>query len=102
MGLKTYVEDTRASYTVTTIYNAPGIDPLELRKLLGEKYHLVIAGGLVPVKKETFRIGHLGYIGRGEVLNCLSGLELGLKALGFPIQLGAGLAAAQEVFATEL
>lgn len=102
LGLKPYVEDARASYTVTAVENAPGVDPLALRKLLLDRYHLVIAGGLVPVKAETFRIGHLGYIGRGEVLNCLSGLELGLNELGFKVPLGAGLAAAQEVFAKEL
>ena len=102
MGLQPYAADEHASWTVTTILNPAGVDPAELRQQLKEQYHVVIAGGLPPVKADTFRIGHLGYIGRGEVMNCLSAMELGLNDLGFKVPLGSGVTAAQKVFATEL
>ena len=66
---------------------------------MSKKYHVYIAGGLGEIAKSTFRIGHLGYIGRGEILNGVSALELALGEYGYDLQNGKGVAAVQKVFA---
>lgn len=99
MGLQLFVNDEKASYTVTSIKIPDGVDSVALRKIMSEKYHAIIAGGLGEIKNSTFRIGHLGYIGRGEILNGISALELALYEQGYKVKLGQGTAAIQKVFA---
>ena len=99
IGLELFVSDERASKTVTAVKVPPGVDSVAMRKTMSEKYHVYIAGGLGELDKSTFRIGHLGYIGRGEILNGISALELALREQGYEVPCGKGVAAAQEVFA---
>jgi aspartate aminotransferase-like enzyme len=47
----------------------------------------------------VFRIGHLGYYDRFDIIRCLAALELTLEDLGYPVKRGAGVAAAEQVFA---
>jgi aspartate aminotransferase-like enzyme len=100
IGLKLYVSDEKASNTVTTVIGPEGVDCLTIRNTMREKYHVIIAGGLGALAKSTFRIGHLGYIGRGDILNGISALELALVENGYEVPLGKGIEAVQKVFST--
>ena len=99
LGLEPFVRDDRASHTVTTAHIPQGIDSARMRKTMRKRYHVYIAGGLGEIADATFRIGHLGYIGRGEILNGLSALELALHEQQHKMAIGQGVAAAQRVFA---
>lgn len=99
IGLEPFVRDEKASKTVTAIKVPAGIDSAAIRNAMSKKYHVYIAGGLGEIAKSTFRIGHLGYIGRGEILNGVSALELALGEHGYDLQNGKGVAAVQKVFA---
>jgi aspartate aminotransferase-like enzyme len=46
---------------------------------------------------KIFRIGHMGYADWMDVVTVMAGLELTLKELGYPVELGVGVKAAQEV-----
>ena len=59
----------------------------------------MIAGGQGPNKGHIFRIGHLGYYDRFDIIRGLAALELALGDLGYPVKRGAAVAAAEEVFA---
>lgn len=99
IGLEPFVRDEKASRTVTAIKVPAGIDSAAIRNAMSKKYHVYIAGGLGEIAKSTFRIGHLGYIGRGEILNGVSALELALGEHGYDVHNGKGVAAVQKVFA---
>ncbi|MEW6661029.1 MAG: pyridoxal-phosphate-dependent aminotransferase family protein [Bacillota bacterium] len=99
MGLELYVPDEWASATVTTVKYPPGIDGAAWRQTLRNKYWVSVAGGLGKIEAATFRVGHMGYIGRAQIIAGLSGMELALKDFNFPVELGASLVAAQRAFA---
>lgn len=55
-----------------------------------------IAQAIHPELRGTaFRVGHMGAAGTSEILIALAAIERGLRRIGQPIELGAGLAAAQ-------
>jgi aspartate aminotransferase-like enzyme len=47
---------------------------------------------------KIFRIGHLGYCDRTDILMTVAALECVLSDLGVPIMLGEGVKAVQKVF----
>lgn len=89
--------DEFASDTVTAV-KPDNFDPEALRKILKEQFNLSIAGGQQHLVGKIFRLGHMGYCSPADVLQYLSLIELGLKQLDQPIELGQGIAAAQEVY----
>lgn len=97
LGLKLLTSDEDASPTVTTIY-PENFSGDELRKLLKKEFDLDLAGGQKKLKGKVIRIGHMGYCQPADVLQVISLLEAGLQKLGVDIELGAGVAAAQQVY----
>ncbi len=66
-----------------------------------ERFGLALGVGLGQIKGKVLRIGHLGALNELEVLGTLGGVELALKESGVPLELGAGVAAAQRSFFKE-
>lgn len=100
MGLQTVAEHRIfASDTVTAIRTPQDVDAREVISIARERYNTHFGGGLGPLAGKAFRIGHLGDLNEGMCLTALGIAELSLKAAGARVELGAGLAAAQAVFA---
>ncbi|MDI6710806.1 MAG: alanine--glyoxylate aminotransferase family protein [Bacillota bacterium] len=95
------VEEAVCSPVVTAVKAPAGINADDLRKLLLDRYNVLFAGGQAQLKGKVFRIAHMGYADRLDVLAALAALEMGLAALGIPVTLGSGVRAAQEVFVAE-
>ncbi len=97
LGLKLLVQDEKiASRAVTPVFPPDGVDADKLRKAVREKYGVVLAGGQEDLKGKLFRIGHLGYIDKMELLAALAALEI---ELGSSVKKGSAVAAAEEVLA---
>jgi len=97
LGLKLLVNDEAvASRAVTPVFPPDGVEADKLRKAVREKYGVVLAGGQEDLKGKLFRVGHLGYIDKMEMLAALSALEI---ELGSAVKKGAGVAAAEEILA---
>lgn len=64
-----------------------------------ERHGAVIAGGQAELKPRLFRIGHIGFFDRSDMLNAISALELTLAELGWDLEPGSGVAAAQSIYA---
>jgi aspartate aminotransferase-like enzyme len=79
-----------------------GVDEGELRKLIRDKYGVQLAGGQGPVKGKIVRIGHCGYYNYTDIIVAVTALELSLKELGHPVELGSGVSQAQAVFGEEM
>lgn len=96
LDLPLMAEDEWASATVTGVWAPAGLNPDELRATLKKRYGVVLAGGQKDLTGKIFRIGHLGYTSPYDLLGLVAAVELGLKELGHPVTLGAGVAAAQQ------
>ncbi|GGE11045.1 serine-pyruvate aminotransferase [Marinithermofilum abyssi] len=97
LGLDLMTSDDVASPTVTSIWGSDKWSSEDLRKAL-RQLSVRVAGGQQHLKGKIFRIGHMGYCDPLDVLTVLSALELALKNIGVPVEAGAGIQAAEEVF----
>jgi aspartate aminotransferase-like enzyme len=61
------------------------------------KRGITIAGGQGSMKGTMFRIAHMGHVDAFDVLTALGGLEMVLADLGYPVTLGAGVQAAEQI-----
>ena len=97
LGLKLLADDSVASRAVTAIFPPEGMDADALRKKVREKYGVVLAGGQEDLKGKVFRMGHLGYIDKMELIAAMAALEIELVELGSKIKQGSGVAAMEEI-----
>jgi (S)-ureidoglycine-glyoxylate aminotransferase len=77
-----------------------GVEPAAVVARMREHYGILIGTGLAEMRTTTLRIGTMGMTASPlYVLPTLSALELALRDLGQAPPPGAGVAAAQTVFA---
>ncbi|MFV8836078.1 L-aspartate--glyoxylate aminotransferase BhcA [Aquisalimonas sp. APHAB1-3] len=86
------------SDTVTAIMVPDGFDSTELVNYANETYGVSFGIGLGQVAGQLFRIGHLGQMSDVMALSGIATAEMAMKDLGYPIELGSGVAAAQEYY----
>lgn len=96
LGLKTFASPP--SNALTSIYLPERGD--EFMSLMKKKYKVTMAGGQDAYKGKIFRVSHLGYYDEPDMLSVLYAIERALADVGHPHTTGAGLAAAQGVFAS--
>ena len=100
-GLATVCEDPAfASNTITAVAMPAESGGNAVIAAARERFGLSLWIGLGRLNDKAFRIGHLGSLNELEVLATLGGVEMALHEVGVPIQLGAGVAAAQRRFTT--
>lgn len=100
LGLELIGEDQDRAVCVTAIKCPEGIDGDTITATVRERFGIVFAPGQDKWKGKVFRIGHLGYFERADILQAVAALEMVLDELGYPVKQGAGVAAAQDVFAS--
>lgn len=83
-----------------TVAKAPeGFSSTDILDRLEKHYGLKLANGQDDLKGKILRLAHMGYIDQFDILAALSGVELVLGEMGFPLSPGAGVAAAQRIYA---
>ena len=100
LGLDLDGEHPERGWAVTAVRAPEGIDGNELVAKVRRDHGIILAPGQGPLKGKVFRIGHLGHYDRFDIVRCLAALELTLEEMGYPTKRGAGVAAAEEVFAS--
>jgi aspartate aminotransferase-like enzyme len=85
------------SNALTAIKAPEGVDGKKLKKNFEDKFGLIIAGGQSQLKGKIIRIAHIGYFQPLDIIQAVSTLELVLKDMGYPVELGAGVKAAEEI-----
>jgi alanine-glyoxylate transaminase/serine-glyoxylate transaminase/serine-pyruvate transaminase len=60
------------------------------------RYNLALGAGLARMAGKLFRIGHLGDLNELMLLGAIAGAEMAMRDVGIEIELGSGVAAAQE------
>lgn len=99
LGLALYARSPSAA--MTTVLAPEGLDSERLVRHLFDRYGIKIVGGQDAAKGKIFRIAHLGFFDDFDMLVVIGAIERGLRDLGQPVELGAGLAAAQRAFTDE-
>ena len=99
LGLDLVGEDQDRAVCVTAIRAPDGVNGDDLTALVRSEFGIVFAPGQGKWKGKVFRIGHLGYVDAGDVLQAMAALESCLKEMGYPAKAGAAVAAAEEVYA---
>ncbi len=84
------------SDTVSAIYVPDGFDGNEVVRHAYRRYNLALSVSLSKIAGKAFRIGHLGDLNELMLLTPITGAEMAMKDLGIPVELGSGVAAAQE------
>lgn len=95
-GLRPIAAEGFYSDTVTAVKVPEGFDGNEVVKHAYKYYNLALSISLAKIAGQAFRIGHLGDMNELMVLTPINGAEMAMKDLGYPIDLGSGVAAAQE------
>lgn len=99
LDMNLFTNERWASPTVTSVLAPEGVDVAEFRALVRDRFGVELAGGQGELKSRLFRVGHMGYASPLDMISAVAAVEQALKAVGRPVQLGAGVAAAQEVWA---
>jgi alanine-glyoxylate transaminase / serine-glyoxylate transaminase / serine-pyruvate transaminase len=103
LGLSLCALHTRwYSDTVTAIRTPEGLDATEVCRIGYYRYRTAFGGGLSKVAGKVFRIGHLGDLNEVMCLAALASAEMSLADAGAKVELGAGVAAAQDYYRTAL
>jgi aspartate aminotransferase-like enzyme len=97
MGLELFATQPADGLTVAKV--PQGIDGQALLTRLEKRYGLKLAGGQDQLKGKIIRLAHMGYLDQFDVLAGLAGVELALLELGYALEPGCGVAAAQQVLA---
>ena len=93
LGFQLFAQEGYRSNTVTSALPPPSVDVAALRKLLNEKYGVVIAGGQGKMTGKMVRVGHLGAVAEGDVVQVLWALEQALEELDVAPASGRAVAA---------
>jgi aspartate aminotransferase-like enzyme len=88
----------RPGSSVTAIKSPAGINSGAIVKGFKERFGAVIANGQGSMKGQMFRLAHLGYFDVSDMFSVIAGLELILRANGYEVALGSGVAAVQRVY----
>jgi len=93
LGFQLFAHHGYRSNTVTSAVPPGGLDVAALRKLLDTKYGVVIAGGQGKMTGKMVRVGHLGAIAEGDVVQVIWAIEQALEELDIAPADGRGVAA---------
>ena len=95
-----FADPTARLDPLTTIVVPEQVDAAQVQHQLYQQYNLEIGGGLGALQGKIWRIGLMGHSCQTHnVLLVLAALEHCLAQQGYPVARGAGVAAAQQVFA---
>jgi aspartate aminotransferase-like enzyme len=102
LGLKLFAASAPAA-ALTAIESPAGIDSSAMVKEFRDRFSAVVANGQGEMKGKMIRIAHIGYYDYLDTVGILAALEHVLAATtGKPVNYGAAVRAAQEVYARGL
>ena len=85
--------------SVSAIVYPEGVTDKDFRNTLKSKHNIHVAGGQGSMEGKMFRVNHMGYSDIYDVLAVVGAIEHTLRALGRPVQMGAGVTAVQQSLA---
>jgi serine---pyruvate transaminase len=100
LGLEMLAKDFPSNAVTAVRVPAEIKDGKAIPKTMRDKYGVTIAGGQDELEGKIFRLTHLGYVDRFDILIGIGALELTLRDLGYTkFQFGAGTGAVLQTYA---
>ena len=81
LNLKLFADEEYLSPSITAIETGE-MDAEELRRIIKNKFDILLAGGQDHLKGKIFRVGHLGYINDRDIITVISAISNTLLDLG--------------------
>lgn len=82
-----------------TAFRVPeGLKDGDIRGKLYDRFGITTVGGQDKLKGKIVRVGHMGYMDELDVISGLAALEMVLNELGYDVEPGQAVTAAQRVF----
>ena len=97
LGLKLFAEQS-PSDALTAICAPQQLESGVIIKEFKKEFGATIANGQGEMKGKIFRIAHLGYYDFTDTVAIIACLEIVLRRLGVPVDLGSGVSTAQKVY----
>ena len=100
IGLPIASQENHQLWTLNSVRVPQGVDDAAVRTALLQEFNIEIGAGLGPLKGQTWRIGLMGESSTvANVMLVLTALERVLPRCGHRLDAGAGVAAAERVYA---
>jgi aspartate aminotransferase-like enzyme len=74
------------------------MDSVAIIKELRNRFGAIVANGQGSMKGKIFRLAHLGYFDTADLFAVVAALEIALLKLGYKLELGSGVRAAQQAY----
>jgi NAD-reducing hydrogenase large subunit len=81
LNLKLFADEKYLSPSITAIETGE-LDAEVFRKIIKNKYDILLAGGQDHLKGKIFRVGHLGYVNDRDIITVISAISNTLLDLG--------------------
>jgi serine---pyruvate transaminase len=95
LGLELF--SARPAEGLTAFHVPEGLKEGQIRGKLTDRFGITTVGGQEKLKGKIIRIGHMGYTDELDVISTLAALEMTLAELGFDVEPGRAVTAAQQV-----
>ncbi len=89
------------SFAVTPVWLPEGVEWKAFNKVLKLENGITVAAGQDDYAGKIFRISHLGFYDELDMLTVIGALELTLKKINHPFEVGSGVAAVMKAFLEE-
>ena len=99
IGLENFAKGC-TSTALSVIKSPEGIDAGDIIKGLKEKYGMIVAGGQDQAKGKIFRITHMGYVDKSDMISVIAGVEGILNEMNYPFDAGTGVSTASKILDT--
>jgi len=96
LGLELF--SSRPAEGLTAFRVPDGLKDSQIRGKMADRFGVQTVGGQAKLKGKIVRIGHMGYTDELDVISALAALEMTLSELGFDVEPGKAVTAAQQVF----
>jgi aspartate aminotransferase-like enzyme len=95
LGLELF--SARPAEGLTAFHVPDGLKEGQIRGALTDRFGITTVGGQEKLKGKIIRIGHMGYTDELDVISTLAALEMTLAELGYDVEPGRAITAAQQV-----
>jgi len=89
LGFTVMGDEAHASDVVTAAYLPAGVDGKRLVALLREEHGVIISGGQQSLAGKIIRVGHLGWVAKGDLDAVFVALRATLPKVGGKVAVGA-------------
>lgn len=97
LGLGSFPARGYEAHTLSVPEVPEGVSDSDMRGLMRLKYGVIIAGGLGKLAGKTVRVGHMGNVTTNDIVATMGALEMALMDLGYEMEPGAGVGAAEKI-----